>query len=451
MREHLFISYATEDVAMAEWLTLKLTAYGYKVWCDRFELLGGERFPRDIDRAIKEKAFRLLALLSKPSLEKENPTKERTLALNVGKERGIDFLIPLMIEPLKATDLNWMVSDITYIPFDQSWAVGLKQLVEKLERINTPRLLTEGSTIASTSILPEKVLEDKDETIHSNVLRIQRIPAIIKRFEIRRQPTPADEDHMAESWPCYRVDESTYLAFLSPPMALFSRLGMRAAGGAVWDSVLEIDNVPSSNIVSNLLKKSIEVVCQRKGLKRNRETGLLYFPIALLTRNKLNFVNVYGKRTYVLAAGQRTKSGSKYRYHLAPVVHVRRDLIDNHSLLLRIRLFITDGHGNVMSPLSALSRRKHLCKNWWNEEWLNREFAIVQHLADGNDSISLGTGDEEVRFSSKFEALDVSFGINEFALARKRTNEELRYIEQPDEEEVETVGDPPAEKGENGP
>ena len=135
MREHLFISYATEDVAMAEWLTLKLTAYGYKVWCDRFELLGGERFPRDIDRAIKEKAFRLLALLSKPSLEKENPTKERTLALNVGKERGIDFLIPLMIEPLKATDLNWMVSDITYIPFDQSWAVGLKQLVEKLFEI----------------------------------------------------------------------------------------------------------------------------------------------------------------------------------------------------------------------------------------------------------------------------------------------------------------------------
>jgi len=44
MQDHLFISYATEDVVLAEWLTRKLTTLGYRVWCDRFELLGGERF-----------------------------------------------------------------------------------------------------------------------------------------------------------------------------------------------------------------------------------------------------------------------------------------------------------------------------------------------------------------------------------------------------------------------
>ncbi len=83
MGDHLFISYATEDAALADWLTLKLTAQGYKVWCDRFKLLGGERFPRDIDIAIKEKTFRLLSLISRDSLAKENPTKERTLALSI--------------------------------------------------------------------------------------------------------------------------------------------------------------------------------------------------------------------------------------------------------------------------------------------------------------------------------------------------------------------------------
>ena len=50
-REHLFISYAWEDGALAEWLTLKLTAEGYRVWCDRFKILGGERWPEDIDDA----------------------------------------------------------------------------------------------------------------------------------------------------------------------------------------------------------------------------------------------------------------------------------------------------------------------------------------------------------------------------------------------------------------
>jgi hypothetical protein len=48
----LRLSYATEDAALADWLTLKLTAEGYLVWCDRFKMLGGERWPEDIDKAI---------------------------------------------------------------------------------------------------------------------------------------------------------------------------------------------------------------------------------------------------------------------------------------------------------------------------------------------------------------------------------------------------------------
>jgi hypothetical protein len=74
VRDHLFISYAWEDGALAEWLTLKLTAAGYRVWCDRFKMLGGERWPEDIDDAIKTQTFRMLHLLSKHSLHKENPS-----------------------------------------------------------------------------------------------------------------------------------------------------------------------------------------------------------------------------------------------------------------------------------------------------------------------------------------------------------------------------------------
>jgi len=68
-REHLFISYATEDWPLAEWLTLRLTSEGYKVWCDRFKLLGGESYPRDIDKAIANSTFRFIGLLSKNSID----------------------------------------------------------------------------------------------------------------------------------------------------------------------------------------------------------------------------------------------------------------------------------------------------------------------------------------------------------------------------------------------
>jgi len=75
-RDHLFISYATEDSDLAEWLAVRLAAEGYKVWCDRTHLLGGESYPNDIDHAIKEHTFRLLALLSRASLRKPQCCKK---------------------------------------------------------------------------------------------------------------------------------------------------------------------------------------------------------------------------------------------------------------------------------------------------------------------------------------------------------------------------------------
>ncbi len=132
-RDHVFISYAWEDGALAEWLTLKLTAEGYRVWCDRFKMLGGERWPEDIDLAIKTRTFRMLHLLSRHSLHKENPSKERQLALSISKKRSEDFLIPLDLDGTRPTDMPWQLTDITYIPF-QNWATGLGQLLKKTSR-----------------------------------------------------------------------------------------------------------------------------------------------------------------------------------------------------------------------------------------------------------------------------------------------------------------------------
>src|SRR5690349_9046705 len=105
--EHLFISYAIEDAPLARWLTLKLTIEGYKVWCFEFQMLGGESFPKEIDAAIKAQTFRMLGLISRTSVKKDNPIKEWTLAQALGKERKVDFLIPLNVDGVKATELPW--------------------------------------------------------------------------------------------------------------------------------------------------------------------------------------------------------------------------------------------------------------------------------------------------------------------------------------------------------
>jgi len=429
MHEHLFISYATEDAQLAEWLTLKLTSFGYKVWCDRFELLGGERFPRDIDKAIKEKTFRLLAILSKASLEKENPTKERTLALNIGRERKTDFLIPLKAEPLSATDLNWMLSDITYISFHESLTDGLTQLLKKLEKISTPKNLANGGQMAAGALLDADLIEQKTEKLYSNLIEVKGIPELVQRFQLRRTPSPPEADQMLYAWPVYRVDETTYLAFQEPPASLADKLNIRRVGGAVWRDLPTIDGFKSGDIVSNLLRRSIESRCLSRGLVADQEQRLLYFPNGLVKSNKLSFTSYDGKRTYVLAVGQRTKSGSKYRYHLAPQFLVRRNLAHEYSIVLRVKLRITDLEGKALPRFSALARRKHLCAQWWNSEWLKRQLAILGHLVDGSDAISIGHGNEELRISASYTNYSANFGINEASLGVTRTEEELAYLE----------------------
>src|SRR2546422_7723034 len=137
-RDHLFISYASEGHVFANWLALRLAAAGYEVWYDRIKLLGGESYPKDIDDAIKNRTFRLLSVISRHSLTKPNPLKERTQALTISSERNIDFLIPLNLDGIPAAELNWMISDLTYVPFYKGWGPGLAQLLKKLISTGAP-------------------------------------------------------------------------------------------------------------------------------------------------------------------------------------------------------------------------------------------------------------------------------------------------------------------------
>jgi hypothetical protein len=69
---HLFISYAVEDAELARWLARKLAARGHPVWFDQMKMLGGEPWPQTIDDAIKNRTFRMLALVSEHSLRNQS-------------------------------------------------------------------------------------------------------------------------------------------------------------------------------------------------------------------------------------------------------------------------------------------------------------------------------------------------------------------------------------------
>ena len=63
-------------------------------------------------------------------------------------------------------------------------------------------------------------------------------------------------------------------------------------------------------------------------------------------------------------------------------------------ILVRIRIRLTNIDGEALPKRTAISRRKHLCKDWWNNDWLNRVLATCQYLAE-DGKITIGERQEE--------------------------------------------------------
>ena len=434
-REHLYINYASEDGIFAEWLTLRLTAEGFKVWCDRTKLLGGESYPTHIDKALKESTFRVLALLSKNSMQKPNPLKERTLALGIGKERGIDdFVIPLNVDGLSPTELNWMVADLTFIPFYKGWAEGLTHLLKKLGQIAAPRDSKRGRESVAKWVTNEDNIVHKVERLWSNVLPIVTVPPAIRRYYV------GDEDELKQirqTWPVYGEKDHVW-AFALPDEG--TSFGERQV--VEWSRRAKVDAISTIDVVTYLLRRSLILHCAKRGLKFTNDRKAIYFPENLVEGDKLPYQRYDGKRVYTKAVGQRTfhsieKGTHKSIYHLAPIFKPLVRRFGSPSYEINVGLVWTDRQG-LESPNSN-RKRSALTKTWWNYQWMAKNVAFVSWLTNGQNGHTI--------FASKYGDVRVAnspivtyspVGILEDVLTPLVTEEsETEVLEEEDEEEPE--------------
>lgn len=447
-RDHLFISYAWEDGALAEWLARKLTAAGYRVWIDRFKMLGGERWPKDIDRAIKERTFRMIALLSQHSLVKPNPCKERQLALALSRERKEDdFLIPLNVDGLKPTELGWELSDLNYIPFER-WSDGYAQLLKKLERIEAPRPLGDaGPAAAAASYLPANVLQDASETLYANCLVVTAVPDIVHRYTLSRRLAEVERLALQGQWAFEMLDDTRALAFTDPPAGAVADCTVTRSPGASWRDVHRIDGVRSTHVVSSLVKKSLTVKCVERGLSRTDDGRTVYFPPDLLPKDRIAFRNYKGTKTWVAVLGERRFGKGRSRYQLAVAFWVRSDVLAELVVETKVRLHLTDPSGQPLDAKAANARRKKIAKSWWNHDWLSRQMAIAHFLAgggadhgpvpgpDGGEIVIGQVPGEQVRLAGRLLTATVQPRINDAALEPLRATVEALNASLGDEDE----------------
>ena len=437
-KHHLLIINAQADHVFAEWLARKLTAEGYAVWTETLKSLGEDRYPEDVNEALKMQTFRVVAVYSKSFFESPDAVGLRALALNLGKEAKIDFVIPLSIDP---TEQFRTISKDTISPleFGRNWAKGLSDLTAYLLELDCPRPRFDGKSVSSSFYDDTEVLSESAETLYSNAFLIESIPPILHRFEV--SDSSIDEE-IENRWAFRKVGEKLVLSLSSPPDDILQTASISQIGGDSWPDISEITwsergegkKIYISTLIPELIRKSVKVHCYEKGLKYCGETELMYFPGGLLARDRLPAylpdgtkmapLAVHGERKYYRPDDKSTY----YRYYLAPTFFVDSRLFvepgtpasrdfKNTVLYVRLRLRFTDTENNVLSPRTALSRRKHLCIDWWNDDWFRRTLGVAQFLADDDGKIRIGKeAGKQIVIRSLPKTFEISAGINEDAL-----------------------------------
>lgn len=397
---HLFISYAEEDSALAEWLARKLSTYGYAVWFDRMKMLGGEPWPQTIDEAIKHRTFRMLALMSANSVHKPNPSKERTLALNISKQRGIaDFLITLKVDEV---ELDWLTTDISYIPFNRGWASGFRQLLEKLGSIEAPQLLMNGPALAaSTFSQGEDLLCPGEEELLANVMRVEGLPEVLRGYRLKHELTEEQQALFEKSWSFRRFESSEMVAFFPPPEA-FNDTIEQTKEQYLWAACEKIRGANARDVAAGIVIQILQKRLLRAGFKSHpKQTSVLYLTEEFAEGGKLRFIGFSGKRTWIKIRGKATffRVGHPKEinfHHYALRLQLARGL--DRSLWLQITpsVFFFDGSGESILDKRVGPRRKRLTKGWWNHKWVNRLLAAEQILlnlsAEPHEQIELKAG-----------------------------------------------------------
>lgn len=426
---HLFISYASEDGVLAKWLARKLAALGYAVWFDQLKMLGGEPWPQTIDDAIKNRTFRMLGLISAHSLHKPKPTGERVLAQKIAEQRSIpDFMIPLKVD---GTELDWLTTAISYVPFNRGWADGWRQLLKKLDSISAPKTLVDARSLAATTFpTGDDLITSTTEQLRSNVIRVEQLPAALRVFKIAESVTGEQMAKLGAAWAFYRINGRLAFGFTPPPKN-FEKLVTTSKEQWSWADFDTLYDIRTRDVIANLIVRSLKVRLLSAGCcihpKRDQT---IYLPENFTEDGWLRFPDFRGKNSRLKIRGKATfkrvgKPPEINHHHFAFRLRLGKGLDKSFWVQVTPSLFFFDGAEQPIIDARVGPRRKRVAKSWFNAKWVNRllaaEYILLDVQTKSNDGIVLANG---------FHTLEAPLTLNELPLAEKGATAEAETTDE---------------------
>lgn len=131
----VFLSYSRSDAQVVERIARDLRSQGVDLWMDRQDLVAGEEWLPQIEKAISRADF-MLVFISKTSLNSKWVQREYQAAFESQARTGGTRLIPVLLERVR---LPPFLSSIQYVDLTESYFEGVQQLLRALQMPSGPR------------------------------------------------------------------------------------------------------------------------------------------------------------------------------------------------------------------------------------------------------------------------------------------------------------------------
>ena len=406
MRDTLLLSHANpEDNEFTLWLALQLANEGYRVWCDLTKLLGGEVFWDDIEAVIRDRAAKVIYVLSSASNTKDGSLRELHLAQSLARrEKLSDFVIPAHIDDLPYSDIKIELTRVNSIAFQKSWASGLATLLKKLEADGIPRDSTFNRRAVNDwwrlQFGDVHAVRNEPEIVVSNWFKVESLPTVLYEHRISRdKPGPLDFDMAALPYPGVWLSDLSLLTFAAKDdLKGFLAPHFYVAQSReilMKDFLTQRDPlIEGPRYLAQILRIAWDMAMARLLPAYHGSDGsfFYFFRKGTVPGDTIYFIGADGKRSYRAVVGYKTMPRGNQRYwHYA---------LSGRPIIRPETLFVVKGHVlfsddglNLWTnkDLTAKARRNQ-CRNWWNDEWRDRMYATITHLAQDNEMVHIPLG-----------------------------------------------------------
>lgn len=410
-RDTILISHANpEDNEFTLWLALRLASEGYRVWCDLTKLLGGEVFWDDIEAVIRERAAKVLFVLSRSSNNKDGVLREIHLAQGIARKQKIkDFVIPLHIDDLPHGEVTIEVTRVNSIPFEHSWAVGLDLLLRKLSEDGVAKEPQFNATAVNewwrSKFSAEDGLRREPEEHLSNWFPVTALPERVYFHWLARHGIGKIEASL-EALPFPAFQEGTSLITFANAQDFDGKLGTNHYIAQTICERLEDVLAKDSHFYKSLhriLRLAWEQMLKERALPTYSMANgakTFYFAKNQVPKDKVTFQGVDGAKTWRAMIGHSTRRNPKTGEVKTRIWHfgmeARPLLRPLTAFVLKPHvLFSDDGLKIWDKPKPMAAARRKQCASWWNDEWRDRTLAAMTFLADADGVVRIRLGSDQ--------------------------------------------------------